>query len=396
MILTIKGADFSSANIGTLSTFVVSKSIGRGASFDIPSFVEKNSSVNWVITLGEDYTFGTYSVTMGGEVVTPTVNGSEMTIAIANVTGNIRITVATVYNGVVEPEQPDMPEIPDNGEDNDNIVGQDITSLFTWNTGGAIEATTTNNPGKVFSTSLFNYTDYFDVTNYPDFRMSFVKWTSGAGGQPTLGYALYDENKNYVDGVRFEKADSSVGNSAGEVITIDVHITNPSVKYIRTCYPSDSSKYGTFSAVTIGVNGETNEPENPEGKINVTNLFIFTEGAAIETYNGSGNGGTTFTTPLFKYSDYVDVSEMPNFEMSFVTWRSGSGKQATLGYALYDENKNFVSGKAFNLAPESVGNSAGEPCTITVNITDPTVKYIRTCYPVDETKYGVFEAYQYV
>lgn len=110
MILTIKGADFSAANIGTLSTFVVSKSIGRGATYNIPGFVEKNSSVNWVITLGEDYTFGTYSVTMGGEVITPTVNGSEMTIAIANVTGNIRITVATVYNGIEE--LPDEPEIP--------------------------------------------------------------------------------------------------------------------------------------------------------------------------------------------------------------------------------------------------------------------------------------------
>lgn len=394
MILTIKGADFSSANIGTLSTFVVSKSIGRGASYDIPSFVEKNSSVNWVITLGEDYTFGTYSVTMGGEVVTPSVNGSEMTIAIANVTGNIRITVATVYNGVEELPEPDVPEIPDNGENNDNIVGQDITSLFTWNTGGAIEATTTNKPGQVFSTSLFNYTDYFDVTNYPDFRMSFVKWTSGTGNQPTLGYALYDENKNYVDGVRFEKADSSVGNSAGEVITIDVHITNPNVKYIRTCYPSDSSKYGTFSAITISTNGETNEPENPENKIDVTNLFTFTDGGAIETFKD--RAGTVYATSLFKYSDYVDVSEMPNFEMSFVTWRSSTGKQATLGYALYDENKNVVSGKAFDLAPESVGNSAGESCTITVNITDPTVKYIRTCYPVDETKYGEFEAYKYV
>lgn len=112
MILTIKGADFSSANIGTLSTYIISKSIGRGASFDIPSFVEKNSSVNWVITLDEDYTFGTYSITMGGEVVTPTVNGSEMTIAIANVTGNIRITVATVYNGVEELPDPDEPDVP--------------------------------------------------------------------------------------------------------------------------------------------------------------------------------------------------------------------------------------------------------------------------------------------
>ena len=288
------------------------------------------------------------------------------------------------------PVVPDEPSTdPDEPENPDVEVGTDITSLFTWNTGGAIEAYT-NNPGKVYSTSLFNYTDYFDVTNYPDFRMSFVKWTSSTGGQPSLGYALYDENKNYVDGVRFEKADSSVGNSAGEVITIDVHITDPNVKYIRTCFPADNSKYGAFFAVTIDANDSLPDAT----RTNVTDLFTFTDGAAIETYNGSGNGGTTFATPLFKYSDYVDVSEMPNFEMSFVTWRSSTGKQATLGYALYDENKNFVSGKKFDLAPESAGNSAGEPCTITVNITDPTVKYIRTCYPVDESKYGAFEAYK--
>lgn len=112
MIITIKGADFSSANIGTLSTYIISKSISRGASFNIPSFVEKNSSVNWVITLDEDYTFGTYSITMGSEIITPTINGSEMTIAIANVTGNIRITIATVYNGVEELPEPDEPNVP--------------------------------------------------------------------------------------------------------------------------------------------------------------------------------------------------------------------------------------------------------------------------------------------
>ena len=96
MIITIKGADFSSANIGTLSTYIISKSIGSGASFDIPSFVDKNSSVNWVITLNEGYTFGTYSVTMGGEVITPSVVDNVMTISIAEVTGNVRIVVATI------------------------------------------------------------------------------------------------------------------------------------------------------------------------------------------------------------------------------------------------------------------------------------------------------------
>lgn len=120
MIITIKGADFSSANIGTLSTYIISKSIGSGATFDIPNFVDKNSSATWTITLNEGYTFGTYSVTMGGVEVTPTVVDNVMTISIAEVTGNVRIVVATVNENtgeedipVVPPVTPDEPEQPD-------------------------------------------------------------------------------------------------------------------------------------------------------------------------------------------------------------------------------------------------------------------------------------------
>ena len=122
MIITIKGADFSSANIGTLSTYIISKNIGSGAAFDIPNFVDKNSSVNWTITLDEGYTFGTYSVTMGGVEVTPTVVDNVMTISIAEVTGNVRIVVATVNENtgeedepVVPPVEPDEPEEPETG-----------------------------------------------------------------------------------------------------------------------------------------------------------------------------------------------------------------------------------------------------------------------------------------
>lgn len=108
MILTIKGADFSAANIGTLSTYVVSKSIGAGAEYNIPSFVAKHSSINWVITLNQDYIFGTYVITMGGEMVTPTINDNVMTITIPNVTGNIRISIATIYNKVEDLPTPSL------------------------------------------------------------------------------------------------------------------------------------------------------------------------------------------------------------------------------------------------------------------------------------------------
>lgn len=137
-----------------------------------------------------------------------------------------------------------------------------------------------------------------------------------------------------------------------------------------------------------------NEEEEPTViRREITDLFAFTDGAAIETYAGNGNGGGTYATSLFKYSDYVDVSEMPEFEMSFVTWRSGAGNKATLGYALYDIDKNYLEGRAFDLADASLGNSAGTPYMEKVSITNSNVKYIRTCYPTDATKYGEFQAF---
>lgn len=127
MIITIKGADFSSANIGTLSTYIISKSIGSGASFDIPNFVDKNSSVNWTITLEEGYTFGTYSVTMGGVEVTPTVVDNVMTISIAEVTGNVRIVVATVNENTGEDDPVDPPVEPDEPENPDTSINAGLT-----------------------------------------------------------------------------------------------------------------------------------------------------------------------------------------------------------------------------------------------------------------------------
>jgi hypothetical protein len=139
MIITIKGADFSSANIGTLSTYIISKSIGSGAAFDIPNFVDKNSSVNWVITLDEGYTFGTYSVTMGGVEVTPTVVDNVMTISIAEVTGNVRIVVATVNEntGEDEPDEPVVPPVtPDEPDEPETPTGFQALTGGSWRTVG--------------------------------------------------------------------------------------------------------------------------------------------------------------------------------------------------------------------------------------------------------------------
>lgn len=137
MIITIKGADFSLANIGTLSTYIISKSIGSGAAFDIPNFVDKNSSVNWTITLDEGYTFGTYSVTMNGEVITPTIVDNVMTISIAEVTGNVRIVVATVNENTGEEDDPVVPPVePEEPEEPETPTGFQTLSGGEWKTVG--------------------------------------------------------------------------------------------------------------------------------------------------------------------------------------------------------------------------------------------------------------------
>ena len=111
MIITISGANFSASNIGTLSTWTVSKSIGAGAEHRIPSYVDKNSAFDYTITLKDGYTFGTYSVTMGGQTITPTVTETSMTINIPSVTGAIRIEVKTINSSTGEPEEPEEPGV---------------------------------------------------------------------------------------------------------------------------------------------------------------------------------------------------------------------------------------------------------------------------------------------
>lgn len=114
MILRILGADFSSANIGTLSTYVISKSIGAGISHNIPNFVDKNSSVTWTLSAEEGYLLGSYSITMNGETITPVVNENTMTITIPSVTGNVRIVVATINENTGEDDPIVPPVEPDN------------------------------------------------------------------------------------------------------------------------------------------------------------------------------------------------------------------------------------------------------------------------------------------
>lgn len=113
MIITLKGADFSASNIGTLSTWRITCSLGTGATYEGVTSVDKGAAFTATVTLAEGYEIGTagVTITMGGTVLSGahTIEGNVITITIASVTGNVLIKVPTINTATGEEEEPDTP-----------------------------------------------------------------------------------------------------------------------------------------------------------------------------------------------------------------------------------------------------------------------------------------------
>ena len=108
MIITLKGADFSASNIGTLSSWRVIRSLGVGATYEGPITVEKNAAFTATITVAEGYIFNTeaISITVGGlPIPINPISGNVLTIDISMVTGNIVIKVPTINTSTGEDEE---------------------------------------------------------------------------------------------------------------------------------------------------------------------------------------------------------------------------------------------------------------------------------------------------
>lgn len=117
MIIVLKNADFSQSNIGTLSSWRISRSLGAGATYEGVTSVDKDAAFTATVTLAENYEVGTagVTITMGGAVLSGvhSISGNVITITIAKVTGNVLIKVPTVNTATGEEEEPEVPDTPD-------------------------------------------------------------------------------------------------------------------------------------------------------------------------------------------------------------------------------------------------------------------------------------------
>lgn len=146
MIIVLKNADFSQSNIGTLSSWRITRSLGAGATYEGPTSVDKDAALNATVTLAEGYEIGAAGVTvaMGGTVLSGahSISGNVITITIAKVTGNVLIKVPTINTaGGDEPDVPVEPDTPITpvieAVVNLNLTDSSTGILYNTGTGGS-------------------------------------------------------------------------------------------------------------------------------------------------------------------------------------------------------------------------------------------------------------------
>lgn len=220
MIITLTGADFSASNIGTLSTWRISRSLGGGATYDGPTSVDKGAALNATVTLAENYEVGTagVTVTMGGAVLSGahSISGSVITITIASVTGNVLIKVPTVNTSTGEEDEPDVPVTPPSGGSSTLTLRQGYADGATINTSQANRVWHEGFIQGAFSITLnsgylIRAIWKYNSTNYSDALSAVV-----TSDQQLTTYTNTDTSGYYA--ITFSKSDASVNLSPTENI----------------------------------------------------------------------------------------------------------------------------------------------------------------------------------
>ena len=192
MIITLMGADFSQSNIGTLSSWRITRSLGSGATYEGVTSVDKGASFSATVTIAEGYELGSsgVTVTMGSNIISAaTVNGNVITITIAEVTGNIVIKVPTVNVNTGEEEDPDVPVTPDEPK----IINYFNPDDPEIKTGGftALE-------GKWRESSVHGESGYISCVPGDVFRRYYIDDAGVFQLMPATCVSFYDANKTLL------------------------------------------------------------------------------------------------------------------------------------------------------------------------------------------------------
>jgi hypothetical protein len=259
MIITLKGADFSASNIGTLSSWRISRSLGSGATYEGVTSVDKGAAFSATVTLAEGYEVGTagVTITMGGIVLSGahSISGNVITITIASVTGNVLIKVPTVNTaGGDEPDVPVEPEVPES----DNFVWVIGTTdpNGTWTSTPEYHRAalyTTTNTGKV-ALDIDNNTNV-DSKNVPSGLTGKLYLPKIPEGATQLSWSNSDNNVLEAVWLRDSNGEKIAAVNTSYSMASPIDLT----KYPTAVYWNCDCKYGASNA-TMCANSNNDLP----------------------------------------------------------------------------------------------------------------------------------------
>lgn len=243
MIITLTGANFAGEgkNIGTLSTWSISRVIGGGATYAGPSFVDKGTALSATVTIDEGYEIGTagVTVTMGGSPVTSGVStsGNVITISISSVTGNVVIKVPTKNVATGEEE------------------GGEEGTTTTW----YIQRATTSAPSELKADNTANGLAFYAdddnsaLRNKPINTVRFV--TTSTSGTVTIGVANALQATTISD---TRSASFTKANSNKEIVTVtfDTPITLTG-EQVLVFEPTDEGAQRGYNFYFTGASADT-------------------------------------------------------------------------------------------------------------------------------------------
>lgn len=176
--------------------------------------------------------------------------------------------------------------------------------------------------GGVTSSTVYNYTDYVDISNYQEIMYRRIGIT---GASATGGVAIYDKNKNYLYGIRFRTGSEDFG------YFNDNFAVTEDAKYARFTTIKDTENNGLFAVYGKSIFVPSKVMLSLELEVPFTNNrgVNFENGIAIASL-------TTACSSDYVYCHDFDIVKYKNMCIT--------ASSTSLGMCFFDENKNAIPG----------------------------------------------------
>lgn len=357
MIITLKGADFSGSNIGTLSTWRISTVLGAGATYNGVTSVDRDPVTGFTgtVTIAEGYEIGSagVTVTMGGEGQAFTHVGNVITINIAAVTGNITIKVPTVNTST--------------GEEDDGGNGE-ISPNYPTETTWYVSSTSATLASEINSTNSSNGWAYASGTEQEAIRNKPINalqiTTTSTSGDVYVAIADSHGAKTVHD---LTKGTFTKSGTSKEVVTVllekTITLTDDQYLIFEPAGVAPTRNYNLYySGTAQGGNGFLSRiPVDTSGASSAWKANSgMNIGISVGYYvNGSSDGGnntpseptnTTWYTSNLASTSFTDEVKLDN---------------KTFGWALSDDVNNSFRNKTINAIRFATTSTSG---TVTIGV----------------------------